>query len=371
MNSTNAYPAKINNILLMLVLTTVVLYYGKPLLVPFFFALMLAMLMAPVCRKLDSRGWRRALSCLVCVLILLIIFLGMIGIFAGQISGFLRNLPQFEQRTNDLIMSIKTFVEQRFDIPMAEQTAFLKKETENISKGLRAYLSGVLRGTVAMFAGLIITLVLTFLFLYHKEKYYKFFLKLTIGNTAQEREDVLNNISQVAQRYLVGRAVSIFILFVLYAVALVVIGIENALLLAAVAGLFNIIPYLGPILAALFPFFVALVTEQTYQPAIWVLISFCLFQALDNYFVTPYFLGGEVSLSALATIVSMICGGFVWGIAGMILFVPLFSILKIVLDRVSGLKHYGEVIGDDSGSPTGNITAWLKKFFSKKTGPKK
>ncbi|HYC30295.1 MAG TPA: AI-2E family transporter, partial [Chitinophagaceae bacterium] len=311
------------------------------------------------------RGWRRTFSCLACVFILLVIFLSMLGIMVGQVSSFAGNLQEFEQRTNELIVSAKAFVEKRFGIPAAEQTNFLQQQTENIGRFLRTYFTGALRSSLQLLAGLIITLVITFLLLFHKEKYYAFFLKLTPGSDATARKQVLDRIGQVAQHYLVGRAISIILLFVLYAIALIVIGIQNALLLAAVAALFNIIPYLGPILAALFPFLVALVTEPGYQPAIWVLVSFCLFQALDNYWVTPYFLGGEVSLSALTTIVSMICGGFLWGIAGMILFIPILSVVKIVLDHLPGLEHFGKVIGDEGPPPSRNFGAWFKKIFSR------
>jgi predicted PurR-regulated permease PerM len=132
------------------------------------------------------------------------------------------------------------------------------------------------------------------------------------------------------------------------------------------AALVNIIPYLGPILAAVFPFLVALVTKQSMQPALWVLISFMLFQALDNYFVTPYFLGGEVSLSALATIISMICGGFLWGVAGMIFFIPVFSIVKIIFDQIPSLAHFGYLIGDQGSKPSKHFSAWFRKLFSRR-----
>lgn len=356
---------KINQGLLFLVLLTVVLYYGKPFLIPFTFATLLAMLMAPVCRSLDRKGCPRAISCLVCVLILLLVFLFMLGILVGQVSGFVGDLSLVEQKTDALLISVQRRIENQFHIPVAEQTGFIKEETKNIGAFLRSYLTGLLRSSVQLLIGLIITIVLTFLFLFHKEKYYAFFLKFTTGDTPQQKESLLNRIGQVSQHYLVGRAISILILFVLYALALWIIGIKSTLLLAAAAGLFNVIPYIGPVLAALFPFLVALVTEESYQPAIWVLVCFCLFQAFDNYFVTPYFLGGEVSLSALSTIAIMICGGFVWGIAGMILFIPMLSIVKIICDQVPGLEHYGYLIGDQGSRPTKHIGAWLKKLFSR------
>lgn len=358
--------AHLNKALLFLVLGTIVLVYGKPVLVPLFFAIMLAMLMAPVCRWLDGKGLHRIVSCLICVFILLIVFLGMMGIMVGQVSSFITNLSNFETRTDELLFSLQRFIEQNFRISMDQQTAFIKEETRNIGAWVRSYFTSVLKSTVQLVVGLIFTLVLTFLFLLHKEKYNHFFLKFTIGETPRHREKLLATIGTVAQSYLVGRAISILVLFVLYALALVIIGIQNALLLAAVAALFNIIPYLGPVLAAVVPVGIALVTEPTVQPAIWVFVWFAVFQAIDNYFVTPYFLGGETELSALSTIVGMICGGFVWGIAGMILFIPMLSIVKIVFDHVPGLEHYGYLIGDQGGKPTKNIGAWLKRVFSRR-----
>jgi predicted PurR-regulated permease PerM len=362
---------KINQALIFFVLLTVVLFYGQPLLVPLFFAILLAMLMAPVCRRLDKRGLHRAVSCLICVFILLVVFLSMLGIMVGQVSSFVSEMSEVELRASELLLSAQGYIEKRFNISMAEQTAFIQKETQNLGESLRGYLSGVLRSTIQLLVGLIITLVITFLLLFHKEKYNAFFLKITRGDTEEKRAAMLDRISLVAQNYLVGRAISIIVLFVLYVLALIIIGVDNALLLGAVAALFNIIPYLGPILAAVFPVLVALVSEPTVQPAIWVLISFCLFQALDNYFVTPYFLGGEVSLSALSTIVGMIVGGFLWGVAGMILFIPMLSIAKIVFDHVPGLEPYGELIGDEGERPTKNINAWLRRVFGRGVKEKK
>jgi predicted PurR-regulated permease PerM len=137
-------------------------------------------------------------------------------------------------------------------------------------------------------------------------------------------------------------------------------------MLSALAALVNILPYIGPILAAVFPCIVAMITEDSLQPVIWLIIIFSLIQGLDNYFVTPYFLGGEVSLSALATIVMIICGGFLWGIAGMILFVPMLSIAKIIFDHNPALKHYSLLIGDEGKRPSSKVLDWFRKIRNRK-----
>ncbi len=116
----------------------------------------------------------------------------------------------------------------------------------------------------------------------------------------------------------------------------------------------------------MFPVLAALVTNESFEPVIWVLITFSVIQGIDNYFVTPVVMGGEVNLSALATILIIICGGFIWGIAGMILFVPMLSIAKIVFDQVEGLKPYGYLVGDPAGgSPSDRFRKWFDEKFGK------
>ena len=357
---------RINRNLLFLVLITIVLYYGRPILIPVVFAIMLSMLMAPLCRWLDARGFPRAISSLVCVFILLLIFLGILTIIMAQLSGFIQELPMFEQKTNEILLSFQHDIEKQYNIPVDKQSEFIKAETRNISQSLGSYFSSILKSSIQTALNLVITLVFTFLMLFHKEKYYSFFLQFSTGNTIEEKHEVLNSISLVAQQYLKGRAVSILIMFVLYVISLWTIGIKSALLLAAVAALVNILPYIGPVLAAVIPFFFALVTEEHWQPAIWLLFSFFAIQALDNYFLTPYFLGGEVSLSALSTFIAIICGGFLWGIAGMILFIPMLSIVKIIFDFVPQWRPYGILIGDAEGKPTDMILKWINKWIGKR-----
>ena len=353
---------KINRGLLFFVLVTFVLYYGKPLLIPFTLAILLAMLMAPLCRSLDNRGWHRALSSGLCAFIVLIFFALAIVIFAAQVTSLIKDFALIEQRTAQLFATVQQFVENQFDIPVEDQTELITNKTigDNL---IQPHLKKVFAGSLQTFAALVFTIILIFLFLYHKERYHDFFLRFAPGDTKTDKEKVLENMSLVSQHYLVGRAFSIVGLFILYAIALLIIGINNALLLAGISALFNIVPVIGPVFAAIFPFLVALVTESSFQPATWILISFCVFQLLDNYYLTPHFLGGEVNLSAVATIVIMICGGFIWGIAGMILFIPMFSIARIVFDHVPSLQHYGVLIGNPNKRPSRKMGEWFRKIF--------
>jgi predicted PurR-regulated permease PerM len=77
--------------------------------------------------------------------------------------------------------------------------------------------------------------------------------------------------------------------------------------------------------------------------------------------------GGQVNLSGLSTILILIIGGYVWGVAGMILFIPMLGIAKIAFDHIEGLEPYGYLIGDQKKkSPSSKWGDKIKKLFKKK-----
>jgi predicted PurR-regulated permease PerM len=356
---------KFNQFLLLWILLTIVLYYGRIILIPIAFAALLSMLMAPVCRFLDKKNVHRTFSTLICILILLVVFVFFIVVIAVQVSNFVQDIPAIEARVNAIIASLHNYIENRFNIPVDEQKIILQRQVKKFGQSSRSFLTGFISGLSGLIINLVIILVFTFLFLFGKEKYYNFFLKIFPGTDNRKKKEIINKIGLVAQQYLTGRILSMAVLFILYLIALLIIGIENAFLLAAIAALVNIIPYVGPLLAGVFPFLVALVSYDSFSPAIWVVITFSIIQAIDNYFVTPFVMGGEVKLSALATIFIIICGGYIWGIAGMILFIPMLAIAKIIFDHIPGLEPYGFLIGNPTKeSPSQQIKSWFRSRFN-------
>lgn len=362
---------RINQILLFVVLATIVLYFGRTILIPVIFAAMLSMLMAPVCRKLDNRGFHRIFSALVCILILFAVFVLVMAIVIGQISSFGDDLSAIEQKSELFFAHIQHYIERQLKISPERQMTILKQQVKSWNQSAGSYVSSVVGGVFGMIAGLAITLVFTFLLLFHKEKYQGFFLKLSKSGDQEKTKMILEKITHVSQQYLTGRAISMIFLFVLYAIALLIIGLKNALLLAGIASLLTIVPYVGPILGGFFPFLMALLTEDSLQPAIWVAITLFIIQAIDNYFVEPYVIGGEVHLTALPTIITIILGGLAWGIAGMILFIPMVAIAKIIFDNVESLRPYAYLIGDEEKTPSSRLRNWFQKIFFRKKIRKK
>jgi predicted PurR-regulated permease PerM len=352
---------KVNQVLLLVVLITVILFYGKQFLVPLFLAILFAMLMAPVCRYFDAKKWPRAGSAALCVLILFLAFVTLFFVISLQLYDFTKDVDKISQKMHDTWAGIQSYIEQRFGIAPVKQQEMMDEQVEKMKSstgGQIGKIAGSITGTVG---SLVLSLVFTFLMLLHKEKYQEFFIRVNSQRDPKEVREVLDQITHVSQQYLTGRILSMLFLFILYSVAFMIIGLKNAVLLSAIAAVLTIIPYVGPFLGGFFPLMTAVVSEDSMQPALWVAGALLFVQMLDNYFVEPLVIGGEVRLTALSTIAAIVAGGFIWGVAGMVLFIPMLSVLKIIFDHTDKLKPYGYLVGDEGRSPSEKIKSWFKK----------
>jgi predicted PurR-regulated permease PerM len=158
---------------------------------------------------------------------------------------------------------------------------------------------------------------------------------------------MLTRISRIIHDYLKGTFTVISILAVIYALGFWAIGIEHAILFALVTALLRIVPYFGSFLGIAFPVAFALLTEETWWPAGLVLIFFMVTQLLEANMLTPYITGSRVKLNPLATIMIILLGNLLWGVPGMILFVPLVASLKVIFDQFPHLHPYAYILGKE------------------------
>jgi predicted PurR-regulated permease PerM len=357
---------RINQYLLFTALLVLILYYGKTFLIPITFAALLAMLMAPVCRRLDNLGLYRGLSTAICILILLTVLVGIGFVIGSQFSAFADDITLIEKKGRELLNQLQNDIQEKLGVSEKRQEAMVKAQTKDAGKVAAGLAAKVLAGLTSTIGTLVITLVFTFLFIFGKEKYQSFFMRLYKDQDTTKVKKITDRISEVSQQYLTGRVKSILIIAVLYAIGLSIVGLKNAILLAGIAALLTVIPYVGTVLGGLFPVMMALLTEDTYHTALYAALVMFLIQTMDNYFIEPNVVGGEVNLSALVSIISILAGGMIWGVAGMILFLPLAGITKIVCDNIEPLKPIGYLLGDEEKKKSFNLGDRLKQKFKRR-----
>lgn len=337
---------KINSILLFSILIGVILFYAKKVLIIVVFSMMLAMLMTPVANKLEQWKIGRVLSTIICLFIVILVLTAIISLISAQIASLGQDLPLIQGKLEKYLHDFQTYIQNKFNISSERQIDIVKEQARSFMQSAGNFITKIIKGFAGTIGSLLVTLVFMFLLLFQREKYETFILKLYKGEKPERAKEVIQKISKVSRQYLWGRLLSIIILTIMYSVGLLIIGIKNAILLSAIAALLTFIPYIGPVIGGMFPFFMAMITENSFGPALAVAGVIILIQTIDNYFIEPYIVGGEVHISAFFTILVLIVGGFVWGIAGVILFLPMLGMAKIIFDHIEPLKPYGYLVGD-------------------------
>ncbi len=352
-----------NQYLLFIVLIIVVMHYGAPFLIPIVFGGLLSMLMAPVCRKFERWGFSRASADVSCILILIVVFAGVGFIVSTQLSAFPENISEIQSRGKELLDKVQSCIQEHVGITPEKQEAIVKEQAEKTSEGSGSLPTKLLAGATSALSGMVLTLVITFLTIYNKEQFETFFLRLFQDKDAEKVKMITEQITHVSQSYLTGRAMSIMIDATLYSIGLLIVGVKNAVLLGCIAATLTVIPYVGTVLGGLMPVMMALLT-QNIQTALWAGVVLLVIQTIDNYFIEPNVVGGEVNLSALSSILGIILGGMIWGVAGMILFLPLIAIIKIICDHVESLKPIGYMLGEPGGQKPSRVSGWLREKIS-------
>ena len=350
--------SRLNRFLLLLILISVILYFGRQFFVLITFSAFLAMLMSPVSNMLEKHRVSRIFSSVISVFIMLAIITGIILLLLGQISSVIDDFPKIKLKSEELINNIIFWLNNSLGISSEQLTIALKEQVSGAMSGAGNFVAGFLRGTITFLGSFILVLVFTFLFLLNREKYENFIVMLYRPERREEARKIIIRTSKIAQQYLTGRLISIFILSMLYLAGFTIIGLKNAVLLSVIASIVTFIPYAGPILGGMVPFFMAII-EGSFNQALGVVVVISLAQLFDNYFIEPYVVGGSVNISPFFAIFILIVGGVFWGIAGVILFLPLLGILKIIFENIEGLHPYAYLIGDQRDSPAPE-TIWLK-----------
>jgi len=353
---------RINRILLFAILASVVLYFGRMFFTLLCFSGLLAMLMTPLSNKMEKRGVSRVVSSLISVLIIVAVFSTVILLLYAQINNIGKELPLIMLRYEEIKLDIQTWINDSLGVT----TQQLKVHASDAFNNAGSFLTNLVKGTINFIGSLFLVLVFIFLFLMQRNKYETFVIRLYKEEKRARAQEMIEKISRVAQQYLTGRLIAALIMGVLFLIGFLIIGLKNAVVLALIVAIMTIIPYVGALIGGLVPLFISLI-DGSLDQSIWVVIIILLVNLIDHYFIEPYVVGSSVNISPFFTIFVLILGGLIWGIAGIILFLPLSGILKIVFENVAGLQQYAFLIGDQRDSSVHNdIWTTFKNLFDRR-----
>jgi predicted PurR-regulated permease PerM len=361
-------------------------YKAQSFLIPLVIAIILSMVMLPVSKKFEkwklSRGWAVFLADL-----LIIAFLSGMSLLLGlQIKSVAEDWPEYQKKLTPKLERVDNFVKEKTGISLQQKfeeklnqtgrdsTQTSKDEGNMNSQQSTQIPSGVGQAFSATFGFLgntLLVFVYVFFFMYYREKFSNSILMFFKESDRRKVADTLDDFAKIAQNYMFGRFILIVLLAILYATGLSIIGIKHAIIISILAAFLSLLPYIGNVVGFFLAALMAILVEGGIESLLGVVIVFSIAQFVESYFLEPFVIGHKVNLNPVMVIIGVVAGGALWGVAGMIIAIPVLGIFKIIFDRVPALNPVGYMLGEediDSEEPgiIKKIKEKFKKIFTKK-----
>ncbi|MDZ7693000.1 MAG: AI-2E family transporter [Balneolaceae bacterium] len=313
---------------------------------PLAFSALFAMLLVPIVRKLE--GWKlgRAASIIIALILVIVLVSGILSLFSWQFVQFAQDLPQVTTRLKQINENVLSFVDETVGIAPAQQTDFLQQALDNLIERSGQYVTDLVNTTTNLFTTLGLMPIFIFFMLYYKEMYSTFLNKVIERRNHTQVDAVVHKVQDVVQNYLVGLITVILILAVLNTSGLLLVGIDHAIFFGVFAAFMAIIPYIGIIIGSLPSLLYALFLTDSLLYPLGVIGVFMTVQFLEGNFITPRIIGSRVSINPFIAMLALIIGGQLWGVSGMILFVPLIGILRVVFEEIPAMRPVGYLLGN-------------------------
>ncbi len=314
------------------------LFLIKDVLALLFVAVILSAAFDPLVDSLQKKKIPRALSILGVYIIFLTLMASAIFLLSGPVVTQIKDIAR-DSSTADFYHKIEDGLKNlgQFSVNEDGQQQFsgLSVLTNSLSKassGIFSFVASLFGGVISFF----IVLVITFYLVVEEDGMKRFVRTMTPLEYQPYVVQLINRIQHRMGYWLRGQLILSLIVFVLVFTGLSILGVKYALILALVAGLFEIIPYLGPLMSAIPAVFFAF--AQSPGKAVAVIILYFLIQQAENHLIVPKVMGKSVGLNPIVVILSILIGARLAGPVGAILAVPVATALAVYLEDLADDK---------------------------------
>ncbi|UOQ51572.1 AI-2E family transporter [Hymenobacter cellulosivorans] len=315
-------------------------------LLPLAFAGVFTLLLLPICRWLEAKGLGRVWAIILCLLLLIVLFAGIVLAFGSQLTQFKDEIPKLQTKTVEFFNQAQEWAHQRFGYKPMSIEEVKESTVKALKKSGGTYLGTTLNTTTNALSNLAQVLIYIFCLLLYRDHLRQFMFRFVAPDKRTVVLHTVDNIQTVVQAYISGLFKVIIIVAVLNGIGLLALGVKFAIFFAIFASVLAVIPYIGIMIGATVPAIITLVETGSPLHAAGVIGVFVFVQFLEGNFITPMITGSQVSINPLAAILALILGNELWGTPGMILSIPIMAVIKVVLDANKTTEPWGFLLGD-------------------------
>ena len=293
----------------------------------------------PIAQLLKRIKFGNTLSSVTTIAILMTTFFGIVSlllpvIFEQAKNLSLLNVNAFEATSTKLMNELSIYLlDYGVDLQSWVDRGLAEVDYSFLPDAINTVLNGLSGFTIGVFS----VIFISFFFLRDSGLLERMVMVFVADKNIKRVEKSIFSIKNLLSRYFIGLFVQITVLFIVYTLVLVIFGIPNAVTIALVCALLNIIPFLGPIIGTVLIVFLTMTSNLdasfasvTLPKTIYVLIGFTIGQLIDNFLTQPYVFSTSVKSHPLEIFIIILVGGLLFGPLGMIIAVPLYTALKVI-----------------------------------------
>jgi predicted PurR-regulated permease PerM len=338
--------AKITILLTGMFILLAMLFIAQGIIIPIVFAIIISIVLHPVVYFFVRMGANRVVAIVVTLFLSLLVIAGFGILLFSEGSRLSASWPILVNKFTAILENTITWYSNYFNIDQQNIHDWLSKSKSDFIDNSSSTVGHTLMNVGSKALIVLLIPVYIFMILFYQPLILEFMRRIFGVNNKNRVNEIISQTKVLIQRYIIGLLVEAIIVAALYAIGLLILGIDYAILLGCIAALLNIIPYIGGVIALCIIMIITIATKDSATYPLLVTALYIFIHFIDNSFIIPKIVASKVKINALVSITVIIAASALLGVPGMIICIPLTGIIKLIFDRIDSLKPWGFLLGD-------------------------
>lgn len=330
------------------VLGSAALYFGRDLFIPISFALLISFVLYPICSWMEKKGLGRMTAIVINVTLLTLLLLAVILLLMSQFFDFLQEWPNLQAKLKATFEQLSETLTNSYGISREQQLGWLSQVGDQTASNFISVLQRTISFSAFSLVMLILIPVYSVLILFYRHLWVDVIFRLFSSEKRENIREILMLTIGAYYNFIKGMGLVYLAVGTLNSIGLLLLGVPHAILFGFIASILTFIPYVGIMVGSLLPITMAWVTYDSIWYPVGIIGIFAFVQYLEANLIFPLAVSNRLNVNTFVMLVAIFTGGILWGVAGMILFVPFVGILKLIADHNPNLKTLSLALGTKS-----------------------
>jgi predicted PurR-regulated permease PerM len=300
-----------------------------------------------MCAWLERKGMSRLPAILIPLTGLILMGLLIVMLLIYQFAGFMEEWPVIQDKLTVAMSEFRQALSESFGLSMTDQESMVSRFTGQFGSLLINFVRNAVSASASSVLLLILIPIYTVLILLNRHTWMKILGRIFPSERTESLHRMITLTIQSYYNFIKGMTLVYLVVGVLNSIGLLMLGVPHAILFGFIVAVLTFIPYVGIIIGSLLPIAMAWITYDSIWYPVGVVAIFTFVQYLEANVIFPLAVSSKLNVNTLVMLLAIFAGGVIWGMAGMILFVPFVGIAKLIADHNPRWRTLSMILGSE------------------------